>query len=525
MSHLRAHLPRGLARFCSLTLIKFMVIASVALWAGCLSHKTQSGAPAPVSEPPAQQNASTSAPQENAQSPAQTQVQQQEQTSPDTTANSRPQTQTSPPNPTSESNTQSATETREYEAHETVAAQNAQASYPAAAEASSSASSSASASMSESAASSSAAAPAAMAPPPPPIAEDRPTAAAPREPREYSTAAAPPPPAKYEIVRVFYATDRKRTSQLTPARFYGGQRCECDELARGTLDVSIPPDHHVGEIERPFSVWKIEMPEHPEKHVVLLSVNPLAKDQYYRELSQRVDSSPGKDILVFIHGYDNSFEDAAWRAAQLAHDLNFNGAPVLYSWPSKGTKSGYPADEATVEWSTPHLEKFLRELATQSHATTIHVIAHSMGNRALTRALTSIAQDHAAILPMFKDIFLAAPDVDSDVFKQLAAVFPNAASHVTLYASSKDWAIAASRQYHQYARIGDASIMAALTNIEMIDATAVDTGFIGHSYYGDNRSILSDIYAVLHTGGPPSQRFGMKPRPSETNALYWAFAP
>lgn|GEM_PF-4857531 len=67
----------------------------------------------------------------------------------------------------------------------------------------------------------------------------------------------------------------------------------------------------------------------------------------------------------------------------------------------------------------------LERLAAQSHATTVHLIAHSMGNRALTRALYAIAEKHAGVPPMFQHVFLAAPDIDVGVFRQLAATFPS----------------------------------------------------------------------------------------------------
>lgn len=330
-------------------------------------------------------------------------------------------------------------------------------------------------------------------------------------------------PSNYAVMRVFYATDRRPSGQLTAAKYYSGLRATSETLSQGTLDVSIPRDHHMGEIERP-SIFRLEFHEDPQKHVVLLSVSPKPENQFFRELSTRVDGSAGKEAFVFVHGYDNSFEQAAWRTAQLAYDLGFDGAPILYTWPSRGTLSGYAADEATIEWTTPHLQKFLEKVAAQSHATTIHLIAHSMGNRALARALAGIAAEHSAALPMFKQVFLAAPDIDVDVFRQLAAVFPSAAGHVTLYASSRDQALAASKRFHQYARAGDSQIITIVPRVDTIDATAVDTGLLGHAYYGDNRSILSDIYSVMHTGDPPGKRFGMHPLPMP-QPTYWAFQP
>lgn len=379
-----------------------------------------------------------------------------------------------------------------------------------------------------------------------PAAAESPTVyptAPPQRTEHPATVATPPPPTvpadhrgptaaptaamrdeNYAVVRVFYATDRQPTGGVDPGKFYGADRQPDESLHLGTLDVSIPRDHRMGQIERP-SIWKLEFRQDPDKHVVLLSVLPKSEQDFYEELSSKVQSSANKDAFVFIHGFDNTFEQAAWRTAQLSYDLGFEGAPIMYSWPSKGKLTGYAADEATIDWATPHLDKFLETLAMQSHATTVHLIAHSMGNRALARALAAIAARHAGVVPpMFKNVFLAAPDIDVGVFRQLAATFPSAAGHVTLYASSRDEAIVASEKIHQYDRAGDSTHICVVPHVDTIDATAVDTGLIGHAYYGDRRSILSDMFAVMRTDLPPGQRFGMHAVTTQ-QITYWAFNP
>jgi esterase/lipase superfamily enzyme len=327
----------------------------------------------------------------------------------------------------------------------------------------------------------------------------------------------------YAVVRVFYATDREPTGNNAPGKFYGGDRQLDESLHVGTLDVSIPRDHRMGSIERP-SIWRLEFRQDPDKHVVLLSVVPKSEQEFYAELSSKVQSSATKDAFVFIHGFDNTFEQAAWRTAQLSYDLGFQGAPIMYSWPSKGKLAEYTADEATIDWATPHLERFLETVAVQSHATTVHLIAHSMGNRALTRALAAIADKHAGVPPMFKHVFLAAPDIDVGVFRQLAATFPSAANDVTLYASSRDEAIVASEKIHQFDRVGDSTHICVVPKIDTIDASAVDTGLIGHAYFGDKRSILGDMFEVMQTGSPPSKRFGMH-EASLKQMTYWVLNP
>jgi esterase/lipase superfamily enzyme/outer membrane protein OmpA-like peptidoglycan-associated protein len=332
-------------------------------------------------------------------------------------------------------------------------------------------------------------------------------------------------PENYAVVRVFYATDRQPTHLQKVHNYYGPDRSVVGSLSFGFLDVSIPRDHQMGQIERP-AIWRLEFREDPEKHVVLLGVSPEPEGQFFQDVSARVSGSAGKDAFVFIHGYANTFEEAAWRTAQLAYDLGFDGAPILYSWPSRGEVTAYPADEATIEWTTPHLEAFLEKLASASHARTVHLIAHSMGNRALTKALVSMAAKHSKnISPMFREVFLAAPDIDAGVFRQLAQSFPPLADRITLYASSKDEALRVSRRFHQNPRAGDSGLaITVVPRVDTIDATAVDTGLLGHSYYGDNRSILSDMFSLIRTGDPPEKRFGMQSAHLK-QMTYWAFRP
>jgi esterase/lipase superfamily enzyme len=149
---------------------------------------------------------------------------------------------------------------------------------------------------------------------------------------------------------------------------------------------------------------KLEYVEDPKKHVVLRGVTEQSLEAFYRNLRQTIQSErAGKEVkqaLVFIHGFNVSFEDAARRTAQLMYDLKFKGAPIFYSWPSQRAFLDYAVDETNVEWTVPHLEQFLHEIAANSGAEKIYLIAHSMGNRCLAKVedshkpVTSISRSH-----------------------------------------------------------------------------------------------------------------------------------
>ncbi len=328
---------------------------------------------------------------------------------------------------------------------------------------------------------------------------------------------------KYAVVPVFYATDRKVTGEALPAGFYGTERGPLD---LGVCEISIPRDHRMGKLESP-SILKLEFHENPARHIVLLAVTPLSGEAFYSQLGARLEQSQQRGVFVFVHGFNVTFEDAARRTAQIAYDLGFNGAPILYSWPSQGALGEYTVDETNVEWTIPHLKLFLKEIVARSGARTIHLIAHSMGNRALARALQEIALEQARTeqVAAFREIVLTAPDIDAEVFQGLASEIKKTGARVTLYASSNDEALRISQEIHGNPRAGESGDrIVVLPGMDTVDVSAVDTSLLGHSYYGDNRSVLADLFRLLQEGKPPGERPRLLPK--EKNGLrFWEFQP
>ena len=321
-------------------------------------------------------------------------------------------------------------------------------------------------------------------------------------------------------VEVFYATDRARTGSTQPAFFYGGGR---GTLEYGISAVSIPRLHKKGELESP-SWWKLEFSEDPERHVILRQVAPLEAADFERVVAERAQASAGKDILVFVHGFNVTFEDALRRTAQIAYDLKFAGTPIAYSWPSQGSAAplGYTTDETNVEWTEPHLRQFLVDLKAGAGAgVRIHLVAHSMGNRALTKVLRSLALDNRAAL--FNQVILAAPDIDREVFERdIAPAMLSAATRTTLYASSQDRALMLSAKVHNYARAGQSDPpLVYVPGLDTVDASGIDTSTLGHSYFADQPVLLNDLLLLLRNGmAPPARKLRALPPDAPR---YWAF--
>ncbi|UZJ37140.1 MULTISPECIES: alpha/beta hydrolase [unclassified Prosthecochloris] len=316
-------------------------------------------------------------------------------------------------------------------------------------------------------------------------------------------------------VRMLFGTDRNRTDATDPGKVFGFER---GDVAYGVCTVSLPFDHRIGELERP--VFK----EDSAEHVVLIDVCVYDRQAFFTEMQGCVNRSVDKQLLLFLHGYNMTFEKAAHNMAQIVADLGFEGCPVFYSWPSRGKVSGYPADETSVRWSKNNLKKFLEDIAVKSGSKSIYLLAHSMGNRILTDAFLELIEERQDLKRHFKALLLVAPDIDTGIFKRdIAERLGRSGSFVTIYASSEDKALKASRRIHGFPRVGEVEgIPLIVPEIETIDATGVDTSFLGHSYFNRSRSVLSDIYYIINEDLQADERFSLE-AVDTTDGFYWRF--
>jgi esterase/lipase superfamily enzyme len=248
-------------------------------------------------------------------------------------------------------------------------------------------------------------------------------------------------------------------------------------------------------------------------------------EMFYKQLYWRLKlANPGeRDVLVYVHGYKNSFESAAIRAAQLAVDLQVPGLTAFFSWPSHDAVSDYTGDEAAVETAEKHLATFLTRIANETDAEKVHIIAHSMGNRVVTRvmqrlAMQPTANDKPAV--KFGQIILAAPDIDTQVFADLAAAYPKLSDRTTLYVSQRDKALEASSWKHSFPRAGYGPPIAVLPQIDTIEVTNIDVSTLGHGYVAEHEHVLFDIALMLRKDMAPSARPRLNPAKNDAGA-YW----
>ncbi len=321
------------------------------------------------------------------------------------------------------------------------------------------------------------------------------------------------------VVPVWFGTNRKPAADgatFTQTRH--------SQITRGRTEVFIPEAHRFGETGSSF--WrKLRRRDLRDDSLCLQRVTVQDRDAWLAEIQRSMtDAKAGGDTaqaLFFLHGFNVTFEEAAIRAAQIGCDLAVTGATAFFSWPSRGSVAAYPADEATIEASERAITDFLVDFAANCGAEKVHVIAHSMGNRGLLRALQRIAANaETRGRVKFGQIFLAAPDVDRDLFLDLARLYPEHSERTTLYASDADLPVHLSSRLHDAPRAGYFVPYTVAPGVDTIAVPGFDLDLLGHGYFAQAEALLHDIHDLMRHGEAPGKRQRIMPAVHEGTAFW-----
>ncbi len=277
-----------------------------------------------------------------------------------------------------------------------------------------------------------------------------------------------------------------------------------DRTTRGRAEVFVPQGHRFGETGTPF--WKkLLRRDLRDDTLRLQQMTTQERDAWLGEIQQTMRDAKGAGdsphALLFLHGFNVTFEGAAIRAAQIGVDLLVPGATAFFSWPSRGSVTAYPADEASIEASEQAITDFLVDFTANCGAEKTHVIAHSMGNRGLLRSLQRIAANAETRGKVkFGQIFLAAPDVDRDLFLNLARLYPDHAERTTLYASARDLAVHLSWKLHDAPRAGYFVPYTLAPGVDTVAVPDFDLDLLGHSYFSQAEALLYHIRDLMLNG-------------------------
>jgi esterase/lipase superfamily enzyme len=293
----------------------------------------------------------------------------------------------------------------------------------------------------------------------------------------------------YNHVSVYFATTREYDASATPDRAFTKTGTKKEWIFYGTAEVGVPLPHSEG-TQKGIKVDRIDLPEGDRQHE-------------FRVLTAAETTNPHRPLIVFVHGFNNTFETAAERAALYAYDLqpDVSSKAAIFSWPSKESLFGYQHDEDAVLVSQDRARQVVEILRTHDSASPVVLIGHSMGCRVLTFALRDIelidSKGKTPKLghPQFAQLILIEPDVDSEYFRENIPRMRAVCGHVTVYASSHDNALRFSQFLHDDPRLGELGKQGLAKKIDVIDASAAKTDWIGHSY--DGPPLFEDIRALL----------------------------
>ena len=284
-----------------------------------------------------------------------------------------------------------------------------------------------------------------------------------------------------------------------------GKAGDANEMSDGVREslqtVTVPPGHRTGEIERPTFGG-----DNPQKHFTVSAYRGLNGEDFKAELASHLSGRIGsnRDVLLYVHGFNTSYDEARFRLAQVATDGRFGGVPVLFTWPASGSLFDYEAAKESASASRDALAQLLMLLSDVPDIGRVQIVAHSMGSWLTMEALR---QDAIAGRPDLNgklgEVMLAAPDIDLSVFRQqIAKIDP---SHVSVLVSANDRALSISRRLAgDRPRVGalnprneaDKAILDKL-GVNVYDLSNESTGFVGHGTYAAAPDVVRRIGAQI----------------------------
>ncbi|TCR83576.1 alpha/beta hydrolase [Rhizobium sp. BK376] len=308
------------------------------------------------------------------------------------------------------------------------------------------------------------------------------------------TAATP----KTSQVEMLVATNRQPSGN--PATLFNGERSPKPFLT--DIEVSIPPKREAGTVQ-----WPRRLPPNPATDFAVTRVKQLDTRAEGRAwFRQHLE---GGHALVFIHGFNNKYEDSVFRLAQIVHDSGMHATPVLFTWPSRASLFAYEYDKESTNYSRSALEQALRVLSEDKDVKDITILAHSMGTWLAMEALRQMGIRDGHVNSKIRDVILASPDIDIQVFAKQYVEMGTPRPKFTIFVSQDDKALAASSFITgRVARLGGINpaeepyrTKLEEAGITAIDLTKVRTGDrLNHGKFAESPEIVQLIGQRLMVG-------------------------
>ena len=314
-------------------------------------------------------------------------------------------------------------------------------------------------------------------------------------------------------LRIFFATNRNATGSKKTEEAFGKSLAN---LSYGEVQVQVKRQPKMKNLET-TSIVKFDSVTDLDNFAVANNYSMLTHDEWMKEVKARANKFNKAGVLLFVHGYGNDFVGAAAVAGQFTYDIAFNGASVMFSWPSQNKLLEYNKDRQMAISSADAMAKVLDDLTALQAEGPVYVVAHSMGNRVLLDGLKQfLKKSRAEQTRSIAEVVLAAPDVPQDGFKaKWGDDLTDNGIYPTLYASSRDIAMSASESVNTEpgARLGHGGDkLFQMRYLVSIDASNVvpEMFLKSHSYFRSNNTVVSDLYGLLRERKKVEKRPNLK---------------
>ena len=300
-------------------------------------------------------------------------------------------------------------------------------------------------------------------------------------------------------VDMLVATTREASADR--ALLFTGERAEDIRLAR--VVVSLPPP---GRREPGTILWPSPGGKDPDKTFLVQQAEEMSEAG--ARLWFKRTSGPSRRALIFVHGFNTSFAEATFRFAQMTHDLGAPAAPILFTWPSRGSALDYVYDRESATYSRSGLVEVLDQAVASDNVAEITLVAHSMGAWLAMEALRQLGIRDGTVSPKVRTVVLASPDIDVDVFKRQVLEMGKARPRFLLVASRNDTALSLSRWIAgDVDRLGGADLRTHLDvlashGITLVDATdEPQLDALSHNAFADSTGVLRSVARFISSGG------------------------
>ena len=241
-----------------------------------------------------------------------------------------------------------------------------------------------------------------------------------------------------QTVNLLAVTTRRPVADAS--QMFGGERQHTASYAR--FAISLPPQRTSGEV-----IWAETSPADPTRTFAATRAELLDRKAFEANLRAGSGGRSGRQVMVFVHGYNTRFDEAVFRFAQITADTGAAGevTPILFSWPSWGSVSAYPYDRESSITARDALADLLEQIAREPGVGHIAILAHSMGAFLTMESLRTVALRNGRVPAKIGDLMLASPDIDVEVAASQARALGSKKPRITLFVSRDDQALRLSR--------------------------------------------------------------------------------